>query len=224
MNQRYDVLGFGLIVLAFALLSVTGTSDSLFSWLDKWQSLVGSLVGAIGTVAAGWLAWAGVQRQIAHSEDKFSYSQAAAKVAAISAVSPPVLIGGVVLRYVRAALEQKPPAAEWEGDNPLDACIGRLAGSLEHFSLREIGGGLDLHSRTLYLTIIGRLSGFVSLATTPLTSTKSVLKSDDLLRGFMELLEGTHQYISALDADLGRQFAKEGRMSTPDQDTDAAAT
>jgi len=53
MNQRYDVLGFGLIVLGCAIFAALGTTDALFteqSWLYKWQSLLGSLLGAAGTI------------------------------------------------------------------------------------------------------------------------------------------------------------------------------
>jgi hypothetical protein len=160
-----------------------------------------------------------VQRQIAHSEDKLSYSQASPKGAAILALAPPVLIGGIVLGYVRAALAEKVPTAQWEDDNPLDVCIGQLAGSLEHFSLREIARDLDSYSRTLYLLIIGRLSGFVRLAAKPLTSSKPVLKSDALLRQFVELLEGAHRHISDLDADLGRQFATKGGIAEHTDET-----
>jgi uncharacterized membrane protein len=105
MTQRYDVLGFGLLMLAVALFSVTGTSDSLFTWVDKWQSLVGSLLGAAGTILAGWLALHGVHRQIAHTEDKISQSQQAAKVAAALALSQPVHAAAITLRMLRAAVD-----------------------------------------------------------------------------------------------------------------------
>jgi hypothetical protein len=67
MRQRYDVLGFGLIVLGCAIFAALGTADVLFtdqSWLFRWQGFIGALIGAAGTLAAGWLAWQAVQHQI----------------------------------------------------------------------------------------------------------------------------------------------------------------
>jgi hypothetical protein len=80
MNQRYDVLGFGLILLAAALFAIAGTADDLFtdkSWLFRWQPLIGSLIAATGTVFAGRLAF---RRQVAHAAEQLVQSQKAARV------------------------------------------------------------------------------------------------------------------------------------------------
>src|SRR5262245_7011686 len=56
MNQRHDVLGFGLILVAMALFVLSGAQDQLFteqSWLYRWQTIIGAVL-AIG--AAYWAA------------------------------------------------------------------------------------------------------------------------------------------------------------------------
>ena len=83
MIQRYDVLGFGLIAVAVALFSLTGTTDDFFtdkSWLYRYQSLLGSLIAATGTILAGWLAF---RRQVVHAAEVLAKSQTGARLAAI---------------------------------------------------------------------------------------------------------------------------------------------
>jgi hypothetical protein len=65
MRQRYDVLGFGLIVLGGAIFAALGTNDVSFTeWLNKWQGFIGAVVGAAAAIFAGVLAWRAVQHQI----------------------------------------------------------------------------------------------------------------------------------------------------------------
>ncbi len=214
MTQRYDVLGFGLLALAVALFALTGTTDNFFneqSWLFKWQSLLGSLLGAAGTILAGWLALHGVNRQIAHTQKQLLRSQEAAKIAATIAFTQPVHSAALTLCLVRIAHArsyQGNIVGRAEADRLVERSIEQLKAALEHFSLREVASDMDSLSRAHFLAVIGRLSTFATIATNPAN-----LSREGLLRQHILLLEGTYPYIAVFNADLGRKFAEDGEMA-----------
>jgi hypothetical protein len=215
MTQRYDVLGFGLLALAVALFALMGTTDNFFneqSWLVRWQSLLGSLLGAAGTILAGWFALHGVNRQIAHTQQQLLRSQEAAKIAATIALTQPVHSAGFTLCLVRVAHArsyQGDLVDRIEADRLVEQSVEQLKAALEHFSLREVASDMDSLSRAHFLAVIGRLSTFVTIATSPVTN----LSREGLLRQHILLLEGTYPYIAVFSADLGRKFAEDGEMA-----------
>jgi hypothetical protein len=185
--------------------SRTGCSDG--------RGFIGALIGAVGTVFAGWLALSGVRRQIAHTEQQLLQSQAAAKAAAIMAITQPVHAAGTTLYLLRPALAAVDDTAVREIDQVIERSIAQLANALEHFTLREVARDLDTDSRQLFLGILVRLSSFVTIATTP----AGAVSRTDRLRLHIQTLEGTHFYISLFDADLGRKFAEDGEMAIAEQ-------
>jgi hypothetical protein len=230
MNQRYDVLGFGLIVLGGAILAALGTTDVMFtdqSWLYRYQGLI----GAFGTVFAGWLAFYAVQRQIAHTEEQLLKSQAAAKLAAKLALSQPVLAAGSTLNVIRQAstvTDDEIEDATRESNKEFLMLVGRLdqmvagsiaqlAATLEHFSLRDIVKDLDSNSRSDYLMALLQLSSFVTVATKPAAENSR----SHWLALHIQALEGVHNHISRFDADLGSQYAEDGGIALANPETRA---
>src|SRR5262249_28244110 len=188
----------GLLALAVALLAVTGLTDNLIpEWLNRWQSLIGSLVGAAGTVFAGWLAFHAVQRQIAHTEPQLGQSQEAAKVAATMALTQPVHAAATTLYVIRLAYAASDAGEDerTQADRVVERSIGQLARALEHFSLKEIARDLDSNNRALYLGILLRLNSFVTIATNPAAD----MTRDDRLSLQIRTLEGTHEFIALFD-------------------------
>jgi len=228
MRQRYDVLGFGLIVLGCAIFAALGTTDVLFtdqSWLYRWQGFIGALIGAVGTVLAGWFALSGVQRQIAHSEVKLSQSQGAARDAALIALTHPVHAGAMTLRALRAAIDPTGYHAlmislgRKDVDATVERCINQLAATLDHFTLRDVARDLDPDSRPLYLMIVLQLSSFVTVA----TKSSRHLDRETHFKRHIQMLESTHRYVALFDADLGRTFAEDSEMAIAEQ-TDETPT
>jgi hypothetical protein len=150
-----------------------------------------------------------VQRQIAHTERQLRQSQAAARSAAIMAITQPVHAAATILYLLRQTLPALDDADVSEIDKVFEESIGQLAVSLEHFSLKDIARDLDSDTRLLYLGIIVRLNSFVTIGTKPVGN----LSRTDRFRLHIRTLEGTHEYIALLDADLGRKFAEDGEMS-----------
>jgi hypothetical protein len=86
MRQRYDVLGFGLVVLGSAIFAALGTTDVLFtdkSWLYRWQGLIGVVIALI---AAG-VAFHNTTRSLQNAE-KLEKHRRSRKHAALRAVLP----------------------------------------------------------------------------------------------------------------------------------------
>jgi hypothetical protein len=106
-----------------------------------------------------------------------------------------------------------------DADQMVADMIEALAQTLEHFSLREVARDLDSDSRSRYLIVVLDLSTFVTVARKPATNNSRSRRLELQIKG----LESVHYYISLFNAELGRQFAKDGRISIPDQNTDAAA-
>lgn len=61
MRHRYDLLAISLLIFAAALVAWTGIFGPLdkgaVGFIEKWQGMIGALLGATGTIVAGWLAW-----------------------------------------------------------------------------------------------------------------------------------------------------------------------
>src|SRR5262249_20063501 len=212
MQQRYDVLGFGLLALAVAIFALLDTSFSDESFLFRWKELIGAILGAAMTIGAGWLAYHAVRKQIAYDQAKVMQQQEAAKVAAVTAVSQPVHAAASVLfvmRTAQSARVERGRSALWHsGHAQLATHFERLKTSLKHFTLKEIAGDLNADDRTRYLMVILHLSSFVNIfETTPAEG------YDDRLPLLIETLQGVHRYIALLDADLGEVFARDGGMN-----------
>lgn len=212
MNQRYDVLGFGLICVAAALFTVAGVSDNLFddkSWLFRWQGFLGALLGALGTILAGWLAYVGVQQQIARSDAHLRERQDASRAAAIVAITQPIHAASITLRVLKDALE-KIGAAAIEADKDVEIHVRQLAGTLAHFSLRELVPDLRAEDRAFYLMVLLRLEVFVSVFVNGTNTTRE----RRLRRGIRDLTRA-HPFIVQLDTHLGEVFARDGRITEP---------
>ena len=213
MQQRYDVLGFGLICFVGALLVLAGSKDILFtdqSWLFRWQGLIGAILGAIGTIIGGGIAYLAVQHQLSHAAAQTTHSQESAKQAATLALSQPVHAASMVLHLLRRAVNGRDSIGQGNADREVGIAVAQLERTLQHFSLRELVLDLSATDRSLFLMVVLRFESFVNIYRNP---GLTLLRAGRLQNQIRDL-ENTLKYIDLFDRELGRAFARDGGIST----------
>ena len=130
------------------------------------ESLAGGLIGAGGVIWAAWLAFDGIQEQLAEERERRRQQHIDAKKAAIVCIEPSILAAAAALYTINKIL-----AAERNGTplNEKTADIVRKAikhvdEMLSSFTVRDCVQDLSANDRVHYLTIVGHRS--VLLAST----------------------------------------------------------
>lgn len=86
------IIALVLLMFVYVTLLVAATTDAngvctridIGCLMRTYQDLSGGLIGAAGTIFAGWLAWLAVQSQLAHDREIATQIQREAKDVAIS--------------------------------------------------------------------------------------------------------------------------------------------
>jgi hypothetical protein len=214
-EQRYDVLGFGLVLLAVALLALAGTADTLFaenSWWVRWQGLIGALLGAAGTIFAGWLAYHGVQKQLAAAETRAAYSQQSAKEAAVLAMTQPVHSAARLFASAKIHAKHNLMIQRMSAREDLARNVYYLERSLQHFSLREIAADLSAEDRSAFLALLLRLESVVMIVKPllePSGQSFALTPEGESVR----MLGRIHQYILRFDQVLAEVFERDAMVT-----------
>ncbi|HWL05475.1 MAG TPA: hypothetical protein VNQ99_11175 [Xanthobacteraceae bacterium] len=168
---------------------------TLVNFLEHWQSLIGSLIGAAGTVFAGWLAWRAVQTQMKRAADDRRRIQEAAKVAAVIEVAQAI--------HACSVLYANMDAIRVDSDT-LEADFLLIEQLIPDTTIAR---DMEPNDRSIFLATSAKIRALVaSNKSRPISQySKTVLVAD-------EILKDIEKYCTLLDADLGSQITKARRL------------
>ena len=214
MNQRHDLLAFSIALLAVALIAWTGVAGPIFAepssdgWLWRWQGLIGALLGAAGTIFAGWLAWRGVQFQISRieSERKRRENEAFDLFKIAVAKQIPAAAGARYFTWLgtKGMASSVNDAIEWH--------VRLLETHIHESSARPLLADLSIDRRVPCLMLLDSLQSIVASWRSD-TSGSLPIQIEWLQRQ----MEGIEKCIRYIDADLTDAFmGYRGTESMPD--------
>jgi hypothetical protein len=236
------VLGtIAVVACVSSFLDVTGIDESKRCarniWKSQWprylgcaigahEGLAGGLIGAVGIIWAGWLAYAAAQAQIAANREAYQQQQdeerdriqqrrLAAKETAVVCLTYPIHAAAVTLYLTRQALLlTTPSASDVERNNAkIQGCIDVLSSTLDNFAVRDAARDLGDEDRQQYLMIVTRLAAIVNISKT----LASTVQLQQHLQNMESTLMQLHKYFAPFDQRLAAVFARDSQTSAAPQ-------
>jgi hypothetical protein len=177
------------------------------------ENLAGGLIASAGALFAAWLAYAGVQQQIAREGQARLRNQAEAKLMATLALTQPVHAAALTLSAVSRA-RAATALMQQEADKLVDFSVVQLRAALNHYTLRELAKDLSVDDRAVFLVILMTLTTFTNLREEP----SPVLDRMQRLAADAALLTKIHDHLEKFDSDLALVFARDGLITIGDAD------
>jgi hypothetical protein len=219
------------IVLAAGLSFVVGTASGIFLlpiWVRPvlaaiqdgkpadWIGFAGAIVGAIGVLIGAALAFWAVQRQIAAAsaleEEKvrrerasLQVRQAETKEAALVVMSQPVHAATAALFGIRRYLKSTSSNDMIKWSRATVQAMAQLEQALNHFSLRELAGDLEINDRLHYVMVLSRLSTIVTL----FSKRPGILNAQQTFMMLRAHLESIPDLLRPFDDELASVFERD---------------
>lgn len=181
------VIGLGLLAAVVFILGFVNATAMIEEskrcaptiWQLQWpkytgctmaahEGLAGGLIGAAGAIWAAWLAYLGIQDQIAgerrareqqrhDDEERGRQRHADAKRTAIVCLTPTVRAAAATLFSIEGAIAQD------KESRSVESALTHLETTLNSFAIREAVRDLAVDDRIKYLEIVGLLSTLLSV-------------------------------------------------------------
>ena len=201
-------------------------------WQSQWpryigcaiaahEGFAGGVIGAAGVLFAGWLAFDGIQeqlateaertvKQLAAETERTARQQAEAKISAVVCIAPSIHAAAGGLFAIDNAI-RAPGNDTRQVDMLVAVAAAHVKNEIDEFVVRESLRGLGLDDRLLYLSIIGTLNVFVNINELP----SPILGRVQQLENQRVALMNLHTYLRAFDAELAQVFARDSQTSPP---------
>ncbi len=211
VNQRFDVLGFGLALISVALFVVSGFADPLFkstlsaSDVAAWVQAIGSIGALIGVFFAVTIPIRSERADRALEERRRSANAHHIGAIAISRCSH---VASLMHGYATALLHE--PRTQV----PIQLCIDQLNGygpqlrnAVAHWAIRQPVANLSVDEQLYYLMAILTIDTLLSTMEFPLDP--DVAGGD--IRRMVYILEKVRGYVGAFEAHIGEIFDRDSQ-------------
>ena len=191
-----------IVFLVLATSTALGiTFAPMIPAVREHPDLAGALIGAAGTIFAGWLAWAGIKQQRQQQLDDRAIAQAEAKEIVRVALTTTIHICSVVSRNINNAIAAN-SSTQITADAILDRSIAILESTASRFPENQLAGELEGVDRARLLAICATIQSFLSMCRLPpVTSHREEVLGQK--RVIMDLLKGQ---LPAFDVRLEKTF------------------
>ena len=194
-----------LVVFILCIFVIVGTCVGTKFLPPESKEIAAALLGTAGTIFAGWIAWAAVQRQITDSRRPESQARDAVKAELANVLAD--------INYVWEILDHTlPKKIDKEKQNSLRAhaitALPILQHSIHIEDLRQIGASLGVIDKLRYRDVVRQLESIL----------KEINHSSDIdhgehhendfwkLMGIRTQFSHFERYLRAFDEDLAKRF------------------
>jgi uncharacterized coiled-coil protein SlyX len=185
------------------------------------EGLAGGLIGAAGVLFAAWLAFIGIQEQLAAEAERTANQLAAeaartakqeaeAKISAVHCIAPSIHAAAMGLFAINNSIDFKGNDTQ-QVDELVKLAASHVSAEINGFVVQESLRGLSLDDRLRYLDIIAALNTFVNINDRP----SPILGRVQRLERQRDVLMKLHSRLRAFDADLARVYARDSQTSPP---------
>jgi hypothetical protein len=201
-------------------------------WQSQWpryigcamaahEGLAGGVIGAAGALFAAWLAFTGIQEQLAAEAERTANQLAAeaeraakqeaeAKISAVVCIAPSIHAAAEGLFAINNAINFRGNDTQ-QVDGLVKLAASHVSTEISRFVVQESLRGLSLDDRVVYLAIIGTLNVFVSINDRPSPILGRVPRLENQRDALMKL----HFYLREFDAELAQIYARDSQTSPP---------
>jgi hypothetical protein len=166
------------------------------------RNLAAGLIGLWAAIFAAWLAYSGIRMQIEEDREKVTFSQIAAKQTAITAITQAIHAAAATLFAITEARKAKDQQEIEQLDGLVNLNISYIEECLSNFTVREVVRDLRIDDRVIYVSIVARLSAFVTISKHPSEHVNRAAR----LQYQYNALKNLRTYLSRFDSDLAAVY------------------